>query len=74
MEITEKNRYLCRVQIKTTNGIELVPPWVEECNLMRDAYDRIQKKYGFRNDLTEQDDYNTTPGVRGVRLLNGELV
>lgn len=74
MEITEKNRYMCRVQTLVNGKPEIQTPWVEECNLLRDAYDKIQSKYGFRNDLVTEEDFNTKAGVRGVRLLNGDLI
>lgn len=73
MEITQKGRYLCRVQIIENNEIK-VKAWVEEANLLRDVYDRIQAKYGFKNDLDSYDDGILKQGVRGVRLINGELV
>lgn len=73
MEIKEKGRYLCRVQIIENNEIK-VKAWVEEANLLRDVYDKIHSKYGFRNDLESYDDGILKQGVRGVRLLNGELV
>lgn len=74
MEIIQKGRYLCRVQTLVDNQIVIQPPWVEEANLLRDVYDRIQSKYGFRNDLETSYDFEHKAGVRGVRLINGELV
>lgn len=69
MEITEKNRYMCSVRIKVGE-----PPlvWVEEANLQRTVVDRIEARYGFRNELEDFD--SLAVGIRSIRLLNGEDV
>jgi len=69
MEIDQKERYLVRIKyLKDSKLIKRI--WVEEVNYQKEVYDKIQRDYGFHNEINSEDEKE---GILGVRLISGEL-